>query len=96
MTVPQGPDQRWSLAFVPAFACGRAAAHPGGGRRIQPGRLVLVADTSLSGARVACATSGSTKRCSPGWRTHGRYRPPGTRLQHRQTAHRTRRAHLRL
>ena len=54
MPVPQGPDQRWSLDFVSdAFACGRRFRILAAVDNFSRECLALVADTSLSGARVA-------------------------------------------
>ena len=54
MTVPQGPNQRWSLDFVSdAFACGRRFRILCVVDDFTRECLALVADTSLSGARVA-------------------------------------------
>ncbi|WP_423825915.1 IS3 family transposase [Sandarakinorhabdus cyanobacteriorum] len=54
MTMPQGPNQRWSLDFVSdAFACGRRFRILCVVDDFTRECLALVADTSLSGARVA-------------------------------------------
>ena len=54
MTIPQGPNQRWSLDFVSdAFACGRRFRILCVVDDFTRECLALVADTSLSGARVA-------------------------------------------
>ncbi|WP_408015293.1 IS3 family transposase [Sandaracinobacteroides hominis] len=54
MTMPQGPNQRWSLDFVSdAFACGRRFRILRVVDDFTRECLALVADTSLSGARVA-------------------------------------------
>ena len=54
MTMPQGPNQRWSLDFVSdAFACGRRFRILCVVDDLTRERLALVGDTSLSGARVA-------------------------------------------
>jgi hypothetical protein len=54
MTMPQGPNQRWSLDFVSdAFACGRRFRILCVVYDYTRECLALVADTSLSGARVA-------------------------------------------
>jgi putative transposase len=54
MTMPQGPNQRWSLDFVSdAFACGRRFGILCVVDDFTRECLSLVADTSLSGARVA-------------------------------------------
>ena len=54
MTVPQGPNQRWSLDFVSdAFVCGRRFRILAVVDDVSRECLALVADTSLSGARVA-------------------------------------------
>ena len=54
MTVPQEPNQRWSLDFVSdAFVCGRRFRILTVVDDFSRECLALVADTSLSGARVA-------------------------------------------
>ncbi len=54
MTMPQGPNQRWSLDFVSdAFACGRRFRILCVVDDFTRECLALVADTSLPGARVA-------------------------------------------
>jgi putative transposase len=54
MRVPQGPNQRWSLYFVSdAFVCGRRFRILAVVDDFSRECLALVADTSLSGARVA-------------------------------------------
>ena len=54
MTVPQEPNQRWSLDFVSdAFVCGRRFRILAVVDDFSRECLALVADTSLSGARVA-------------------------------------------
>jgi putative transposase len=54
MTMPQGPNQRWSLDFVSdAFACGRRFRILCVVDDFTRECLALVGDTSLSGARVA-------------------------------------------
>ena len=54
MTLPQGPNQRWSLDFVSdAFACGRRFRILAVVDDFSRECLTLVADTSLSGTRVA-------------------------------------------
>jgi len=54
MTLPQGPNQRWSLDFVSdAFACGRRFRILCVVDDFTRESLALVGDTSLSGARVA-------------------------------------------
>ena len=54
MTVPQGPNQRWSLDFVSdAFVCGRRFRILCVIDDYSRECVALVADTSLSGARVA-------------------------------------------
>jgi putative transposase len=54
MTVPQAPNQRWSLDFVSdAFVCGRRFRILAVVDDFSRECLALVADTSLSGARVA-------------------------------------------
>ena len=54
MTLPQGPNQRWSLDFVSdAFACGRRFRILCVVDDFTRECLALVPDTSLSGARVA-------------------------------------------
>jgi putative transposase len=54
MTLPLGPNQRWSLDFVSdAFACGRRFRILCVVDDFTRECLALVADTSLSGARVA-------------------------------------------
>jgi putative transposase len=54
MTVPQEPNQRWSLDFVSdAFACGRRFRILAVVDDFSRECLALVPDTSLSGARVA-------------------------------------------
>ena len=54
MMMPQGPNQRWSLDFVSdAFACGRRFRFLYVVDDFTRECLALVADTSLSGARVA-------------------------------------------
>ncbi len=54
MTVPQGPNQRWSLDFVSdAFVCGRRLRILCVIDDFSRECVALVADTSLSGARVA-------------------------------------------
>lgn len=54
MTLPQGPNQRWSLDFVSdAFGCGRRFRILCVVDDFTRECLALVADTSLSGARVA-------------------------------------------
>jgi putative transposase len=54
MTLPQGPNQRWSLDFVSdAFGCGRRFRVLCVVDDFTRECLALVADTSLSGARVA-------------------------------------------
>jgi len=53
MTLPQGPNQRWSLDFVSdTLACGRRFRMLAVVDDFTRECLVLVADTSLSGARV--------------------------------------------
>jgi putative transposase len=54
MIVPQAPNQRWSLDFVSdAFVCGRRFRILAMVDDFSRECLALVADTSLSGARVA-------------------------------------------
>ena len=54
MMLPQGPNQRWSLDFVSdAFGCGRRFRTLCVVDDFTRECLALVADTSLSGARVA-------------------------------------------
>jgi putative transposase len=54
MAVPQGPNQRWSLDFVSdQFGCGRRFRILTAVDDFTKECLALVADTSLSGARVA-------------------------------------------
>jgi len=54
MTVPQEPNQRWSLDFVSdAFVCGRRLRILAVVDDFSRECLALVADTSLSGAHVA-------------------------------------------
>lgn len=54
MTIPQGPNQRWSLDFVSdSFICGRRFRILCVVDDFSRECLALVADTSLSGARVA-------------------------------------------
>ena len=54
MAVPQGPNQRWSLDFVSdALTCGRRFRILAVVDDFSRECLALVADTSLSGARVA-------------------------------------------
>jgi putative transposase len=54
MTLPQGPNQRWSLDFVSdALGCGRRVRILCVVDDFTRECLALVADTSLSGARVA-------------------------------------------
>jgi putative transposase len=54
MTLPQGPNQRWSLDFVSGgMACGRRFRILAVVDDFTRECLALVADTSLSGARVA-------------------------------------------
>ena len=53
MTVPQGPNQRWSLDFVSdAFACGRRFRIFAVVDDYSRECVRLIADTSISGARV--------------------------------------------
>jgi putative transposase len=54
MTIPQGPNQRWSLDFVSdSFICGRRFRILCVVDDFSRECLALVADTSISGARVA-------------------------------------------
>lgn len=54
MTIPQGPNQRWSLDFVSdSFICGRRFRILCVVEDFSRECLALVADTSISGARVA-------------------------------------------
>ena len=54
MTLPQGPDQRWSLDFVSeTLACSRRIRILAVVDDFTRENLALVVDTSLSGARVA-------------------------------------------
>ena len=54
MTIPQGPNQRWSLDFVSdSFICGRRFRILCVVDDFSRECLGLIADTSLSGARVA-------------------------------------------
>ncbi len=53
MTILQGPNQRWSLDFVSdAFACGRRFLISAVVDDYSRDRVRLIADTSISGARV--------------------------------------------
>ena len=53
MTIPQGPNQRWSLDFVSdAFACGRRFRIFAVVDDYSRECVRLIADTSISGARV--------------------------------------------
>jgi len=53
MTIPQGPNQRWSLDFVSdAFACGRRFGIFAVVDDYIRECVRLIADTSISGARV--------------------------------------------
>ena len=53
MTVPQGPNQRWSLDFLSdAFACGRRFRIFAVVDDYSRECVRLIADTSISGARV--------------------------------------------
>jgi putative transposase len=57
--MPQGPDQRWSLDFVSdAFACGRRFRILCVVYDLTRECLALMADTSLSAARVAWELDG--------------------------------------
>ena len=59
MTVPQAPNQRWSLDFVSdALACGRRFRILAVVDDFSRECLALIADTSLSGARVARELTG--------------------------------------
>ena len=54
MTIPQGPNQRWSLDFVSdSFVCGRRFRILCVVDDFSRECLALVTDTSISGARVA-------------------------------------------
>ena len=54
MTLPQGPNQRWSLDFVSdTLVCSRRIRILAVVDDFTPENLALVVDTSLSGARVA-------------------------------------------
>ncbi len=54
MTIPPGPNQRWSLDFVSdAFACGRRFRIFAVVDDYSRECVCLIADTSISGARVA-------------------------------------------
>ena len=54
MTIPQGPNQRWNLGFVSdSFVCGRRFRIRCVVDDFSRECLALVADTSISGARVA-------------------------------------------
>jgi putative transposase len=63
MAIPQDPNQRWSLDFVSdAVAGGRRFRLRGRHRRLQPGVLACIVDTSLSGRRVVRALSAIAER----------------------------------
>ena len=54
MTIPQGPNQRWSLDFVSdSFVCGRSFRILCVVDDFSRECVGLIADTSISGARVA-------------------------------------------
>ena len=54
MVLPDGPNQRWNLDFVSdAFSDGRRVRILTVVDNITCGNLALIADTSLSGLRVA-------------------------------------------